>query len=59
MVGKTALPLFFYTFEESVWVVILASLELDHPLRMLSDKETYDVARTTVVGAVEIPILLG
>ena len=34
-VVQRRLPLFLYAFEQAVWVVVAATLELDHPLRVL------------------------
>ena len=34
-VVQRRLPLFLYAFEQAVWVVVAATLELDHPLRGL------------------------
>jgi len=51
LVRQTAIPFFFDAFEESVGVVVLASLELDHPLGVLPDKKANDIAWATVVRA--------
>ena len=57
-VGVDTLPLLVDALEETVRVVKLPSLELDHPLRVLADEETDDVPWTTVVRAVQVLLLL-
>lgn len=39
--------------EQPIWIIVLAGLELDHPLRVLPDMESNDVAGRAVVSPVE------
>ena len=43
-VVQAAVPLLLDALEQTVWVVIFAALELDHPLRMLAHEETASCA---------------
>ena len=58
-VGVDTLPLLVDALEETVRVVKLPPLELDHPLGVLADEETDDVPWTTVVRTVQVLLLLG
>lgn len=58
-VRLATVPLFIDAFEQSVWVVELASLELDHPLRVLSHQEADHIPWAAVVRPVQVSVLLG
>ena len=49
---ELAYPLLFDSLEESIWVVVFAALEFDHPLRVLTYQETNDISRAAVMSAV-------
>ena len=50
-VVERAYPLLFDSLEESVRVVVFAALELDHPLRVLTNQEPNDISRAAVMSA--------
>ena len=50
-VVERAVPLLLDAFEEPVRVVVSAALELDHPLRVLTNQEPNDVSRTAIMSA--------
>ena len=52
------MPLFLDTLKESVWIVILATLKLDHPLGVLPHEEPDHVPGTTVVRPVQVSLLV-
>ena len=57
-VVQRAVPLFFDALEESVRVVVLAALELDHPLRVLPNQEANHISRAAVMSPVEIALFV-
>lgn len=53
---ETTLPLFVNAFEQTVRVVELATLKLDHPLWMLTNQKPNNVPGATVVSSVQVAI---
>src|SRR6056300_1010384 len=57
-VSACTLPLFMDALEKSIRVVVLASLEFDHPLGIRSHKETNNIPWSTVVRPVQVLLLV-
>ncbi len=57
-VRLATIPFFKDALKQTIGVVKLATLEFNHPLRVRAHQEPNYVSRTTVVSAVQIPVLL-
>ena len=57
-VVEAAVPLLLDALKEPVRVVVFAALELDHPLRVLTNQEPNDVSRTAIMSAEKVAVFL-
>ena len=57
-VGETALPFLLDRSKNAIWIVELATLELEHHPGVLSDQEPDHIPQRTVMSPVQVPFRL-